>query len=173
MLKNLMNKKSKSKGFTLIELIIVIAIIAILAAVAVPKYLEVKEKSVVKTDVSNAKVIYDSIVSLISDEKISGADVGPTEIKPSSSAADTTPSDTDKESKDVDKIVAQIDSKNLVLKNKNHKDDHFFYQISGGDVTILDAKDGGVQIYPDANKEDNLYSTKYEGSYRNPEKKTK
>lgn len=168
MLKNLMNKKSKSKGFTLIELIIVIAIIAILAAVAVPKYLEVKEKSVVKTDVSNAKVIYDSIVSLISDEKISGVDVGPTELKSSSSAADTTTSDTTKEkSKDVDKIIAQIDSKNLVLKNKKHNGKPFFYQIKSGDVTILDAADG-KQVYPDDNDEDNIYSTKYTGSYRNP-----
>ena len=72
MLKNLMNKKSKSKGFTLIELIIVIAIIAILAAVAVPKYLEVKEKSVVKTDVSNAKVIYDLSAEEIKNLNIFG-----------------------------------------------------------------------------------------------------
>ena len=36
-------KKSKQKGFTLIELIIVIVIIAILAAVAIPKYLDLQE----------------------------------------------------------------------------------------------------------------------------------
>lgn len=166
MLKKLMNKKSKSKGFTLIELIIVIAIIAILAAVAVPKYLEVKEKSVVKTDVSNAKVIYDSIVSLIADEKIAGTDTsGPIAITTTTSADTTT---TDTTSSDVSKIVSQIDSNNLKLKNKNHKDESFYYEIENGEVTIQD--EDATQIYPDANNENNIYSTKYSGSYRNPSK---
>ncbi|MBB6623421.1 prepilin-type N-terminal cleavage/methylation domain-containing protein [Clostridium gasigenes] len=69
MIKNL-NKKKKSKGFTLIELIIVIAIIAILAAIAIPKFGEVKKNANLKADIANAKSIANSVSSLISDDKI-------------------------------------------------------------------------------------------------------
>ena len=72
MLKNIMNKmnKKKKKGFTLIELIIVIAIIAILAAIALPKFMDVREKSNIKADVSNAKNIQLVVASLVADDKL-------------------------------------------------------------------------------------------------------
>lgn len=158
MLKNLMNKKSKSKGFTLIELIIVIAIIAILAAVAVPKYLEVREKSNVKTDVSSAKVIYDTTVSLIADNKITpGVDLtAKTEVNNTSSDAS------------VSLIVKNIDMTNAKLKNKTNKDKNFqVIVLNNGDVQVWDNPTSGTaqQVYPDTGVNGNKYSNKYSGDY--------
>lgn len=68
---NVLNKKKKKKGFTLIELIIVIAIIAILAVIAIPKFGEVKKNANVSADISNAKVISNSINALIAEGTIS------------------------------------------------------------------------------------------------------
>lgn len=164
MLKNLMNKKSKSKGFTLIELIIVVAIIAILAAVAVPKYLEVKAKSTVKSDISNAKIVYDTTVNLLTDDKFDA-----TEVNALASPCQVVTTDTSAGGK----IAAEMDTANLSLKGRrtgfstNRNDDDFYVVIVDGDVKVKDQ--AGNQIYPDEGVATcGLYSASYDGSYRNP-----
>ena len=67
---NVLNKKKKKKGFTLIELIIVIAIIAILAVIAIPKFGEVRKNANASSDLANAKIIANSITTLAADGEI-------------------------------------------------------------------------------------------------------
>ena len=165
MIKNLLNKKNKKKGFTLIELIIVIAIIAILAAVAVPKYLEVKEKSNAKTDIANAKQIHSSVCELIADDKI---DLKAVKFEVATSAAPgggAAPAATNG-----DKVCATLEDTDLIVKaNKGNKGKHFWVQIeTDGDVIVWDAKGKGNQVYPQVKgkQSTNVYGTQYEGSYR-------
>lgn len=67
---NLLNKKTKKKGFTLIELIIVLAVMAIIAAIAIPSFSAVRNNSKVKADKQSEETIKRSVLALVADETI-------------------------------------------------------------------------------------------------------
>jgi len=57
------NLRKNSKGFTLIELMIVVAIIAILAAIAIPQYTKYVKKTRTSAANAHASAIYDALCS--------------------------------------------------------------------------------------------------------------
>ncbi|MBU3204539.1 type II secretion system protein [Clostridium algidicarnis] len=64
----------KKKGFTLIELLIVISIIGILATLIVPKFSNVTKDAKIKTDLANARTIYNVVNTCIANDEIKDTD---------------------------------------------------------------------------------------------------
>ena len=68
MLKFLSNRKEKDqKGFSLVELLVVLLIMSIMAGVAVPLYLNQRNRAYLQTAVSDATSIGQEITAIVSD----------------------------------------------------------------------------------------------------------
>ncbi|MGL5633757.1 MAG: type IV pilin protein [Sarcina sp.] len=64
------NIKTKKKGFTLIELVIVLAVLAIIALIAIPNFTKVRNDSLKKADKRTAEQIEKITLMAIANEKL-------------------------------------------------------------------------------------------------------
>ncbi|WP_138202770.1 prepilin-type N-terminal cleavage/methylation domain-containing protein [Haloimpatiens lingqiaonensis] len=123
-------KKSKKKGFTLIELIIVIAIIGIIALIAIPKFGNAQKDAKIKADIASAKTIADVTSVLVTKGDITVPTT--TDLEISKTATD-----------DAEKIVKELQS---VPELKVAKDKKFKVKIDkDGNVTVFADT---VELYP-------------------------
>lgn len=133
---NVLSKKKKKKGFTLIELIIVMAIMAILAAIAIPKFTEFKNTANKKHDITTGRTIANVVNTLNANGSFSG-----------------TVSGLDISSADANAVLIRnmLENGAPTAKTTAVKDKNFFVNIDANDKVTVKTGDNyasGKEVYP-------------------------
>lgn len=155
------NKRSKKKGFTLIELIIVIAIIAILAAIAIPNFLAIQRKAKVNADIATAKNIYDATAVMITDGQVhmptgAGKDTG--------FSINFANDNTDANKKNLEAVGKYLQNKDVILQsvdgayfsvNVTFEENNGVKNLDNPIIEVYAVKDGEViaEVYPSQTRE--------------------
>jgi len=71
-----MNQQRKDRGFTLIEIMIVVAIVGILAAIAIPNFLNLKDKAIWGTAKANLSGLRSSLSGYATDSIVNKYPIG-------------------------------------------------------------------------------------------------
>ncbi|WP_066871574.1 type II secretion system protein [Clostridium mediterraneense] len=90
---NILNKKRKKKGFTLIELVIVLAVLAIIALIAIPNFTKVRNDSLTKADMRSGEQIEKITLMAIANQDIIVPESGSFSININGDKTLGTPSD--------------------------------------------------------------------------------
>lgn len=132
----IINKKKKRKGFTLIELIIVLAVMAIIAAIAIPNFAAVRDSSKKKADTQSCETIKRISLTLIAQGDMKD---GVYTITAGSGNPTVTV--------DPNTIVITDEIKNAfkdVKEPQSHTDKTFEITVDKGDVTSV--KTGTIEV---------------------------
>lgn len=132
---NVLNKKKKKKGFTLIELIIVIAIIAILAVIAIPRFGQVRRRANINADIANAKMIANAVSIALSNNTLDPTDDATTDTLNLTASSDL--------------IVETRNQLDAIPTGKQITGDFTIAMDTDGNVTVsLGAGGTLTQVYP-------------------------
>ena len=141
-----MRKMKNSKGFTLMEMLIVVAIIAVLVAIAIPTFATSLNKAKVAADKANIRSGYASVMAkiLTTEEKITDNTVY--YLQKDGNAVDTSTEDGNYKCQGEQKDATEIAGKKV---EKWTKDDIISYKVTAKDdgwevaIVIGDAKTKG------------------------------
>jgi len=94
----MLNKASKTKAFTIIELMIIVAIIGILAVITIPSFLKFLKRSKTTEALENLRRLYDSSIGMYEADHTDSTGEVTTPLFPETAITETASSQEDEES---------------------------------------------------------------------------